>query len=290
MSVQKQKLFGKDGFDSYYCSLFGERWQGLKASLLKENTYAAVKVQDKETYYMDPASVCAALTLPSGEENLDLCAAPGGKTLVLALCMSDMANLYSNERSQQRKKRLDSVVQNSLPEQISSRVFTSCSDGALWCKKETKKFDSILLDAPCSSERHVLTDSKYLSEWSPSRVKSVSMEQWALLSSAWRLLREGGYLLYATCALNPTENEEQIKRLQKKFADAEVFGLEKMKDSFMQNLKKASSFISLQNSDIESLESLYTLSEPLENGVHLLPDSEKNTGPLYFCLVRKRVS
>ena len=70
-----------------------------------------------------------------------------------------------------------------------------------------REHQSSKLDVPCSSERHVFADEKYLDMWSPSRIKSLAIEQWALLSSAYRLLRNDGFLLYSTCALNPKEND-----------------------------------------------------------------------------------
>ena len=105
--------------------------------------------------------------------------------MVLASLMEDGAFLRCNERSFERTKRLERVVQEHLSEEKRERVKISCGDGALLCKKESQSYDAILLDAPCSSERHVLNDPKYLAEWSPARVKSLAMQQWALLSSAY---------------------------------------------------------------------------------------------------------
>lgn len=215
---EKQKYRGACGFDLYYGELFSERWEGLKKSLLTETRHASLTFPGCETYFMDPASICAALCLPLDEsENvLDLCAAPGGKTLVVSANLAPESELKSNERSAERKKRLAKVVSESLPEDISKRIKVTCSDGATLCQRDDTRYGSILLDAPCSSERHVLNDEKYLSQWSPARLKSLAMEQWALVSSAWRLLNEGGFLLYATCALSPKENDEIISRLAKK--------------------------------------------------------------------------
>lgn len=136
----------------------------------------------EKSYFLDSASVLAALCLPlkGAERILDLCAAPGGKTLVLASRMDPDALLSSNERSPERKHRLAVVVETCLPPQISASVKTSCSDGSTWCTRQSECFDRILLDAPCSSERHVYLDPKYLKDWSLSRIKTVTTEQWAL--------------------------------------------------------------------------------------------------------------
>lgn len=274
---QPEKLRGADGFEKYYSELFGERWPTLRESLFGETVYAELSCGGAEKYFLDPASVFAALQLPleGADHILDMCAAPGGKTLVIASRMAEDAELVSNERSPARKNRLAQVVQNCLPEEIRNRIKISCSDGAKWCTTQTEVYDRILLDAPCSSERHVLSDEKYLSQWSPSRIKSLSMEQWALLSSAYRLLVPGGYLLYSTCALCPSENDGVVSRLFQKFSDAELCFTDS-EPAVKEN--------------IERLCSLPSLIQPerTEYGFHILPDKSAQCGPIWFTLIHKK--
>lgn len=283
----KKKLSGAEGFDSYYSEIFGERWPSLKQALFSEQVYCQLSYgSDREPYFLDPASVCAALCLPleNAESVLDLCAAPGGKTLVLCGNLGENSILNSNERSPARKQRLDKVVEQSLSLSVFQRVKTSCSDGATWCKRQENCFDSILLDAPCSSERHVLNDEKYLSEWTPSRIKSIAMEQWALLSCAFRLLKKGGWLLYGTCALAVKENEEIVEKLVKKFDDARICPFDEMKSVFERNLESfKGEFESEQN-----LKTVFSYAEQRKYGCTILPDTGNNCGPLYFCLIEKK--
>ena len=196
---KNQKLRGQEGFEEYYKGIFGQRWDKLKDSLFNENDSVEYHIPGAEkSYFLDSASVLAAACLPlqDAERILDLCAAPGGKTIVLASRMDSQARLYSNERSPDRKRRLLLSVESCIPPQIAERITVSCSDGSTWCTRQTECFDRILLDAPCSSERHVISSPKYLAEWSLSRIKTVTSEQWALLSSAYRLLEPNGILLY----------------------------------------------------------------------------------------------
>ncbi len=272
----KTKLFGEIGFNQFYSELFGSRWKTLKESFFQENQSVEYKVQNCESYFLDSASVFAALCLPlkNAQNILDLCAAPGGKTLVLASRMPEDATLFSNERSASRVNRLKKVVQTCLPESINQRVKVSCSDGATWCKRQSECFDRILLDAPCSSERHVIQDKKYLDSWSPSRIKTVSMEQWALLSSAYRLLEVGGILLYSTCALCPQENDEIIAKLQKKFN----------KDGTSLQLLQPEP----NGTEIENFTSIKIPNyEKTEFGFHILPDKQNGAGPIYFSIIKK---
>ena len=274
----KPKLFGADGFEEYYRELYGQRWDALKESFAGEGSAVEYHVTGaQESYFLDSASVLAALCLPleNATDLLDLCAAPGGKTLVLASRMGGDAKLSSNERSPERKHRLSTVVENCLPPEISERVITSCSDGATWCTRQSECFDRILLDAPCSSERHVIADPKYLNTWSPSRIKTVTTEQWALLSSAYRLLRPQGILLYSTCALCPEENDGMIERLYKKFnKDGSAFRL----------LEPAPDL-----SQVSAFAPALTLPgfEKTKYGYMIMPDRQKGAGPIYFSIINK---
>ena len=101
-----EKAKGEAGFHAYYAALFGGRWETLKAALSAEGAYAKLQCGGKEAYFLDAASVRAAAHLPlaGASKILDLCAAPGGKSLVLASLMDKDAALDCNERSFERKK------------------------------------------------------------------------------------------------------------------------------------------------------------------------------------------
>ena len=281
MCAKQKKPSGREAFEEYYSSLFPERLQKIKEAFVKENTPVEYHIPGAEkSYFLDSASVLAALCLPLDEsENiLDLCAAPGGKTLVIASRMSSDARLSSNERSPERKHRLATVVSECLPESISSRILVSCSDGATWCRRQTECFDRILLDAPCSSERHVFNDEKYLSQWSLSRIKTVAMEEWALLSSAFRLLTPGGIMVYSTCALCPQENDGMMERLVKKF------GKEECTVTFLEAKPELSEIKDFVNDDFKLPPYEKTL-----YGYQILPDTSGGAGPIYFSIISKQI-
>lgn len=278
---QKQiKLSGKEGFEKYYQDLYGARWQDLKNSFQKETNTVEYFVKGAQNpYYLDSASVLAALCLPveNAQKILDLCAAPGGKTVVLASRMDRETELFANERSASRKTRLQNTVNTCLPSEINSRIKVSCSDGAVWCKKQSECFDRILLDAPCSSERHVFLDSKYLDQWTPSRIKTVTMQQWSLLSCAFRLLKENGIIVYSTCALCPLENDLMIEKLLQKF--------NKEKDTIQvlpieYDKQEIKSFCSAELPDFEKT----------KYGAQILPDIQNGAGPIYFSIIKKTKS
>jgi len=169
-------------------------------------------------YVMDAASVVAAraLEVRSGETVLDLCAAPGGKALVLLEALSEAGTLTLNDRSQKRAARLKTVLRQYVPVHVRERVKLTTHDARRWGLYYRDAYDAILLDAPCSSERHVLGDPAELAKWSPSRIQRLAAEQYAMLASAATALKPGGRLVYSTCALAPEENDGVIGRLLKK--------------------------------------------------------------------------
>lgn len=276
----KEKLLGEQGFEKYYAAIFGARWEKLEAALLQESEGVPFNAGAK-TYFLDSASILAALTLPldGAKKILDMCAAPGGKTLVLARRMEHDAELFSNELSFERKCRLERVVSEHLFPDIKERVKITCGDGALLCKKQDALYDAILLDAPCSSERHVLSSPTHLRQWSPARVRSLALRQWSLLSSASRILKSGGFLLYSTCAISNEENSNIAKRLLEKF-EGKVRAVKSDEIKIIQesNAKKFPELFSA----IE-----FPSFEENEFGFSVLPDAQKNSGPIYFFLAEK---
>lgn len=273
---EQDRLHGELGFQSYYSQLYGQRWPALCQALLKEAEPVAWQTgAGRPAYYLDAASIRAAASLPvtGADDILDLCAAPGGKTLVLSSLMDGEASLLSNERSRERLSRLIRVADRHMADSVRRRVSISGKDGATLCRNPANSFDRILLDAPCSSERHVLASPRHLAQWSPARIKSLAVAQWSLLSSAYRMLRPGGYLLYATCALSPEENDRVVARLEGKFADVElVRELPPVPESVARFCSAA-------------------LPEPelTERGFHVLPDTADGCGPLYFSLIYKKM-
>ena len=92
-------------FDRYYQEIYKERWQTLKTALLEQTTPVAFQYSPScQPYYLDEASVIAASALPveKGNTVLDMCAAPGGKSLVLAKKLGGSGSLVCNDRSSKR--------------------------------------------------------------------------------------------------------------------------------------------------------------------------------------------
>jgi 16S rRNA (cytosine1407-C5)-methyltransferase len=163
-------------------------------------------------YIQNLASMLAPIFLsPKPEETvLDLAAAPGGKTLMLAGMMKNTGWLSAVEPSRERFFRLC----DNLKSQGVTNAHTYMTDGRSVGKKCPLMFDRILLDAPCSSEARFKThEPKSMSYWSVHKVKETSKLQRRLLLSAFDALKPGGKLLYSTCSFSPEENESPLQHL-----------------------------------------------------------------------------
>lgn len=163
-------------------------------------------------YIQNLASMLAPIFLsPEPEETvLDLAAAPGGKTLMLAGMMKNTGWLSAVEPSRERFFRLC----DNLKSQGVTNAHTYMTDGRSVGKKCPLMFDRILLDVPCSSEARFKThEPKSMSYWSVHKVKETSKLQRRLLLSAFDALKPGGKLLYSTCSFSPEENESPLQHL-----------------------------------------------------------------------------
>lgn len=149
------------------------------------------------------AAIPAMLTRAGpGKRVLDLCAAPGGKTMQLAAAGADVTAL---DVSQRRLKRL---AQNL--ERTGLSATTVAADALTW--QPDTPFDAILLDAPCSATGTIRRHPDL-----PHREEHIDLEsllelQQALLSKAAGWLAPGGTLIYCTCSLFRSEGEDQIER------------------------------------------------------------------------------
>jgi 16S rRNA (cytosine1407-C5)-methyltransferase len=249
-------------FEAYYRAIYRDRWEALRKSLLEKRVSIAFTQGLKVPYRLDRASVLAAesLRLPDTGLILDACAAPGGKSLVLAPALGPELRLLANEPSRVRRRRLLQVLEDHLDPEQRSRIEVSGFDAASLGgrKRERNRFGGILLDVPCSSERHVLGDPKALAQWKPARPRFLARRQWALLSAAFLVLQPGASLVYVTCAISEEENDGVASRLLKKYR-AEVLLDE---PDFLEGEKTAL-------------------------GRLILPDVSGGIGPLYVARFRK---
>jgi 16S rRNA C967 or C1407 C5-methylase (RsmB/RsmF family) len=285
---------GASGFEEFYAAMYGERWPRLRESLLLPKKHVAVvnpfskfsfpdqpvrmtglsfdhDVKDSfpppektdsgymNYYLLDAASILPveALALIPGEKVVDLCAAPGGKSLLCAFKLQNQGLLVSNDRSAARRARIHRIFDDYLPKSEQKNHTVTAHDATKWGLYQRSIYDKVLLDAPCSSERHVLEDHKELSLWAPGRTKAIAISQFAMLAAALDIVKVGGTIVYSTCALSQLENDDVLRKLYQK-----------------------------RGGRFELVSPEFPFGEPTEFGWQVLPDTT-GWGPFYLAVVRR---
>lgn len=172
-------------------------------------------------YVLNPSSLVAvhALAPRRGEEVLDLAAAPGGKTIVIAAMMQNVGRLAAVEPIRARFFRLRANLDRCGVE--IARCYQD--DGRRIGRKTPARFDRVLLDAPCASEaRFRVDDPSSFAHWTPRKTKEVVRKQRGLIASAFQALKPGGTLVYCTCSLSVKENEGVVEWLLRREPSADV--------------------------------------------------------------------
>lgn len=148
---------------------------------------------------------------------LDLCAAPGGKTTLVASLLPAGSLLVANE------------VIRSRSSILSENIIKWGSPNCIVTNNDPKDFgflrgffDIIIVDAPCSGEGMFRKNSEASSEWSPENVDLCSKRQTRILHDIWDCLAPDGMLIYSTCTFNEKENEDVAARfIEEKQAQCE---------------------------------------------------------------------
>lgn len=169
-----------------------------------------VSVQDES------AQLASLVLAPTAQESiLDACAAPGGKTGHLLELASD-ANLTAIDIDSERCSRIkDNLQRLNLDAEI------VCQDLVQYAS-EGRKFDAVLLDAPCSGTGVIRRrpDIKLLRK--AADIDKLHSLQKSLLRAAWTLVNPGGRLLYATCSILRRENDAVISHFLSETTDAKA--------------------------------------------------------------------
>jgi 16S rRNA (cytosine967-C5)-methyltransferase len=147
----------------------------------------------------------------AGKTVLDMCAAPGGKTMQLA---DAGAKVIALDRNANRMKDLRSNLSRT---KLSTKVETVIEDGAVW--KPRMAFSHILLDAPCTATGTARRHPDLLSLKSEKDQTALIATQERLLANAANILEAGGMLVYCTCSLQKGEGEEQVEKFLKSRPD-----------------------------------------------------------------------
>ncbi len=142
---------------------------------------------------------------------LDLCAAPGGKSSLLAAYFSN-ALIVSNEVIKTRA----TILYENLTKWGSSNVVITNNDAADF-KRIKNYFDLMVVDAPCSGSGLFRKDNEAIDEWSVNNVQLCSQRQQRILADAYASLKHDGILIYSTCSYSQEEDEDILDWLKDSF-------------------------------------------------------------------------
>ncbi|WP_269618988.1 16S rRNA (cytosine(967)-C(5))-methyltransferase RsmB [Zhongshania sp. BJYM1] len=176
-----------------------------------------VSVQD------EAAQLCTELLdLNAGQRVLDACAAPGGKTGAILECEPELAELVALDIDEQRLSR----IQDNLDRLALSASLVAADAAAIESWWDGVPFDRILLDAPCSATGVIRRNPDIKLNRLASDIEPLNDLQANLLNQLWQCLKPDGILVYATCSLLPSENEEQVSAFISRHDDAELIAIE----------------------------------------------------------------
>lgn len=159
------------------------------------------------------------LDLQPGQDVLDACAAPGGKTCHILEAEPALTSLTAVDRDSARVEKIHENLQrlNLSSEKITVRCCDAASAES-WGKDQ--RFDRILLDAPCSASGVVRRHPEIPWRRRTSSVTALNQLQEQLLDQMWLLLKPGGMLVYITCSIFASENQDQIQQFLQRHPNA----------------------------------------------------------------------
>ena len=157
----------------------------------------------------DASSYLAAknLGVKSDDLVLDICAAPGGKTAVLAEVMENKGEIIAIDIHQHKKKLIEENMKKLGIDIVKATVLDARN-----VNKQGRKFDKILVDVPCSGYGVIRKKPEILYTKNRENVEELASLQLEILNSAADILKDGGELIYSTCTIISQENTENVEK------------------------------------------------------------------------------
>lgn len=150
---------------------------------------------------------------------LDMCAAPGGKSIALATLIGSRGVVVANEVISQRA----AILKENVIKWGTGNIIVTSSDPKQFSDMDGM-FDILLIDAPCSGEGMFRKNRDARDHWSLANVELCEARSKRIIADAISSLREGGLLIYSTCTFNRSENENTVSWIRDNF-DVEGFDI-----------------------------------------------------------------
>ncbi|WP_338944299.1 16S rRNA (cytosine(967)-C(5))-methyltransferase RsmB [Fusobacterium pseudoperiodonticum] len=157
----------------------------------------------------DASSYLAAKNLGAKPNDLvlDICAAPGGKTAVLAEEMKNKGEIIAIDIHQHKKKLIEENMKKLEIDIVKATVLDARN-----VNKQGRKFDKILVDVPCSGYGVIRKKPEILYTKNRENIEELASLQLEILNSAADILKDGGELIYSTCTIISQENTENVEK------------------------------------------------------------------------------
>ena len=146
---------------------------------------------------------------------LDMCAAPGGKSAYIDELIN--ADIIACDIREHRVKLIKSYIKRMGSKHITALVADGTVNNAEW----NKKFDVVLIDAPCSGSGVIYSKPDIMLKLNEQGIKSLTEIQSKLLDNGARYVSDNGYIVYSTCSVLKDENERQVKAFIEQNGDFE---------------------------------------------------------------------
>lgn len=199
--------------------------------------------QDGLFYVQDISSmeVTNRATLQGGEKVLDVCAAPGGKSLHMAGELEAMGKGGSVEARDLSKEKVERILENIQWSGLSN-VDAKAFDATVLDEDAKEAYDVVICDLPCSGLGVLGKKPEIKYRVLPEDISSLAELQRSILKNAATYVRPGGKLLYSTCTINKEENEDNARWFLDTFDD---YDLESMEQIFPKTQESDGFFIAL---------------------------------------------
>lgn len=184
-------------------------------------------------YYLQEPSAMIVSSLINFKETdfvLDLCAAPGGKSVQASLKMNGKGLIISNDISSSRA----GLISNNIERLGLKNIIITNNDFSKIYTKFLNTFDKIILDAPCSGSGMFRKGDIYKEDWSINKVYKYAEIQKELILMCYKMLKPGGLLSYSTCSYSKEEDEDVVSYLLDN-SDASISQIS-LKDGYINKL------------------------------------------------------
>ena len=177
-------------------------------------------------YYLQEPSAMVVSSLIDFEEDdlvLDMCTAPGGKSIQASFKMHNKGLIISNDLSFSRC----GLISNNEERLGIKNIIIINNDLSNIYQRYINTFDKIILDAPCSGSGMFRKDDKMMKDWSINKVYKFQEIQKQLINIAYQMLKPGGVLSYSTCSYSKEEDEDVVQYLLDN-SDAELVNIDSL--------------------------------------------------------------